>query len=108
MPDALVVISNFPSQEAAQQAAHTLVKERLAACINIIPGVTSIYDWNDKIQNETEVTVLIKTRNERYAQLEQRLAEVHPYEVPEILALQVQNGLQSYLHWINECTKDEH
>jgi len=103
MPEeALLVFSTFPDAAAARNAACKLVEERLAACANLMPQIESIYRWQGKIESSSEVFVIIKTTHGRYQQLEQRLRELHPYEVPEIVQLQICDGLPAYLNWIGE------
>jgi periplasmic divalent cation tolerance protein len=100
MVDALVVLSTFPSLERATAAADALVGERLAACVNLVPGLTSIYRWQGAIQRDAEVLAIIKTTRAGYAALAARLAALHPYEVPELLALDVTTGAAPYLAWL--------
>ena len=97
---AFIIFSTFPDAEIARKAARTLVEEKLAACANIVPQVESIYHWQGKIESNTEVLVIFKTTRERYAEFEQRLRALHPYEVPEIVALEPTAGLPAYLDWI--------
>lgn len=96
----LLVLSTFPDPGSAQKAATILVEERLAACVNIVPGVVSIYRWQDRIECESELTAFIKTTEETFPKLEERLITLHPYEVPEIVALPIRGGLSSYLQWV--------
>jgi len=100
--ESLIVFSTFGDAAAARNTAYKLVEERLAACANIVPQIESIYRWQGKIESSTEVFVIFKTTHGRLRQLEQRLREMHPYEVPEIVALQVCDGLRDYLNWIVE------
>ena len=100
MPTALITLSTFADADTARQAAHALVEERLAACANIVPQVESIYRWQGKIESGTEVLVIFKTTRERYPAFEQRLRALHPYEVPEIVALDIAAGSSAYLAWI--------
>jgi periplasmic divalent cation tolerance protein len=95
-----VIFSTFPGADIARTSAKTLVEEKLAACANILPQVESIYHWKGKIETGAEVMVLFKTTRERYAEFEQRLRALHPYEVPEIVALELTAGLPAYLDWI--------
>ncbi len=95
----LVVLSTFPDAAAARAAAESLVNERLAACVNILPNVESIYRWQGKVETGAEVLTVIKTTAERYPALEQRLRELHPCEVPEIVALPAAAVAESYLRW---------
>lgn len=98
--DYLVVFSTFGDAEIARKAAHALVEEKLAACANILPQIESIYHWLGKIESNTETLVLFKTTREKYPAFEQRLRALHPYEVPEIVALELTAGLPAYLDWI--------
>ncbi len=97
-----MVITTCDSQAAAEKIASTLVQESLAACVSILPGVLSFYQWQGQLQREKELVLLIKCPPESYAVLEQRLQEIHPYDVPEIIALPVVKGLPAYLNWVNE------
>ena len=99
---ALVVLCTFPDVEMARGIAAVLVERRLAACVNWLPDVESIYRWEGKVERAGEVLAVIKTT--RYPELEAVLKELHPYEVPEILALPVKAGLAGYLKWLGaEC-----
>ena len=103
----LIVLSNFPDSETARRVSLALVEERLAACANILPAVESIYRWKGAVESASEVTVLLKTTPERYARLERRLKELHPYELPEIVAMAPAKGLPKYLDWVAESCQDE-
>jgi periplasmic divalent cation tolerance protein len=96
----LVVLVTVPDLETARRIGRTLVEERLAACANIVPGIVSIYRWEDQINEDPELLLLLKTRLERYEELEGRVKQLHPYTLPEIIALQVHSGSVAYLHWI--------
>jgi len=100
--EALVVLVTFPDAETARRIVTTLVEERLVACGNLIPTVESIYRWQGTVETANEVLVLLKTGVDRYLALETRLKELHPYEVPECLALSVAKSSQPYLHWLSE------
>ncbi len=97
-----MVLCTLPAQEAAAQLADTLVEEKLAACINIIPGLTSVYRWKGAVQRDSEVLLLIKTSSAAYTRLEQRVRALHPYELPEIIAVPIQIGQADYIQWIND------
>jgi len=103
----LIVFCTVPDETVAKQISHVLVTERLAACCNIVPGIQSVYEWQGKICSENEIQLFIKTRAVLYDRLEQRLLELHPYDVPEILALPVQHGLSTYLKWMDEHVGEE-
>jgi len=98
----LVVLSTCPNEEVAGSLAEALVKQNLAACVNIIAGVKSVYKWEGKLENSSEVLLLIKTRREVYCQLETTVKELHPYELPEIIAVPIDQGLPQYLGWIDQ------
>ena len=96
----LVVFCTCPDQASAERIAATVVEERLAACVNMLPGLTSIYRWREQIQRDTELLLLLKTQGAVYPLLEARIHELHPYDVPEIIALPVRMGSSAYLDWI--------
>ena len=103
MPDEiLTVFTTWPDLETARIAARTLVEEKLAACGNIVPGVESIYRWEGKVETSAEVLVIFKTTVGSYQDFETRLRALHPYQVPEVLALRVTGGLPAYLRWVAE------
>lgn len=95
-----VVLSTFPSADKAAEVARILVEERLCACVNIVPAVRSIYRWQGEVSDDSEVLALIKTTSERFPPLADRLRSLHPYEVPEIIALDVADGHAPYLAWV--------
>jgi periplasmic divalent cation tolerance protein len=100
LTDAMLVLTTLPNADAAGELAKSLVEEKLAACANIFPAVRSVYKWQGKIQDENEVLVLLKTRQEHFERLKSRILELHPYEVPEVLAIPVEQGYQAYLEWL--------
>jgi periplasmic divalent cation tolerance protein len=93
------------SENDSGRIAKTLVEKKLAACINII-SVQSIYRWNEKIEDEREDLLIIKTIESKIDQLKRTIKEIHPYEVPECIILPIEDGLSDYLNWINESTSD--
>ncbi len=99
-----VVFCTCPDQATATRIADTLVEDRLCACVNLIPGIRSIYRWEGKPESAEEVLMLIKTRADRYPALEEAIRSMHPYELPEIIALPVETGLPGYLKWVEQCT----
>ncbi len=107
MEQALVVLTNVPDAHAAQALARQLVEQKLAACVNSLPAVRSIYRWQGVIEEATEVTLLIKTVRARYAELEAAIKAAHPYDVPEIIALPISECLPAYLGWIVQETKKD-
>lgn len=88
--------------EAADQLATALVEEQLAACVNVLPGIQSVYRWQGALERSAESLLLAKTTSDRYPALETRLRELHPYDLPEIIALPVERGLPGYLAWVSE------
>lgn len=100
MPDTLLVLTNLPDAASAERIARRLVEQRLAACVNILAPCTSVYRWNAAIETAAEVPLLIKTTRARYAELQDVLAEAHPYELPEIIAVPLEAGLPGYLAWV--------
>ena len=105
--DCRLVFCTCPDQETAARIAERLVGERLAACVNLLPGLTSIYRWQGAIERETEVLLLIKTVAGRLPALTETLRGLHPYAVPEIIALPITAGLPDYLTWVTTCTQPE-
>ena len=96
----VVVLTNLPSREAALTLARTLVEQRLAACVNVLPECTSVYRWQGAIETAAETPLLIMAPAGRYAALEQAIRQLHPYQLPEIVALPVDAGLPAYLAWV--------
>lgn len=101
---ALIVFCPVPAEHADRLARH-LVEERLAACVQALPGVRSTYRWDGELQQATETLLLVKTTADRYAALERTLAAHHPYELPEILAVDAAAGLPAYLRWLADETR---
>ena len=99
---ALLFLSTFPDAETARRIARALVEERLAACANLVPGVESIYRWQGAVEQASEVLALFKTTEAARERFQARLRELHPYEVPEIVALRPEGGLPAYLQWVEE------
>jgi periplasmic divalent cation tolerance protein len=103
-PGHLIVLNTCPDQETGEKIAKILVEEQLAACVNIVPGITSIYQWQGKIEQDPEVLLIIKTQAERYKVLEERIKQAHPYELPEVISVTIEDGLEAYLKWIDRNT----
>ena len=101
----LIALSTVPDDVAAERIARALVDEKLAACVNRIPNVTSTFRWNGAVTSEREVLLVIKTTTERFAALRDRLVALHPYELPELIAVDVAAGLERYLEWIGAETR---
>jgi periplasmic divalent cation tolerance protein len=106
MADALELHVTMPDAEQATSLARVLVEEGLAACVNVVPGVHSVYAWEGRVQEEEEVLCLIKTRTAVFDRARQRILDLHPYEVPEILAFAVDDGSPAYLDWLRKATSD--
>ncbi len=100
-----MVLCTVPDEILAASIARTLVEEGLAACVNRLP-VGSTYRWQDRICEEREVLLLIKTGSDRYAALEARLIELHPYDLPEVIAFEASAGLKTYLDWVDAASRD--
>ena len=96
----LLVLCTCPDRETALGLARRLVEGRLAACVNVVGGLTSVYRWKQAIHEDPEVLMLIKTCGARYRDLEAAIVKYHPYELPEVLAVQIERGLEGYLSWI--------
>ncbi|MCM8594443.1 divalent-cation tolerance protein CutA [Accumulibacter sp.] len=102
----LLVLTSLPSSAAAETLARHLVDCRLAACVNILGPCRSIYRWQGAVETADEVPLLIKTSRDRYAALEAAIRESHPYELPEVIALPIVDGLADYLNWVSRETGD--
>ena len=101
---ALLVLTQMPDDASAQALAHSLVEDRLAACVSVGAPVDSLYHWHGQIETAREVPVTIKTLRGRYAAVEAAILARHPYELPEILAVPIQHGLERYLAWVHAET----
>lgn len=101
-----VVITNCPNNEVAQRIAKKLVTEKLAACVNIVPNITSVYEWQGELQQDNEVMLIIKTKFSLFTQVKDTIELLHPYDVAEIIALDIQQGNELYLNWISDTVKD--
>jgi periplasmic divalent cation tolerance protein len=99
-----VVLTTAPSADVAESLASRLVDEGLAACVNVIPGVTSIFRWEGATQREAEILLVVKTTADRVSALRDRIVGLHPYEVPEVVALPVSDGHAAYLAWVRAET----
>jgi len=103
-PETLLVYCTCPDETAGQALATALVGQGLAGCINVLPGITSIYKWHGEMRTDTEALLLIKTPAHRYAALEAAIRAGHPYELPEIIAVSLDAGLPDYLQWLHQET----
>jgi periplasmic divalent cation tolerance protein len=100
MTDKVIVFSTCASREEAKRIARTLVEERLAACVNVIGDIVSIYQWQGAVHEGDEAMLVVKSRRDLLARLQERLAVLHSYEVPEAIAIPVVDGLPAYLEWL--------
>jgi periplasmic divalent cation tolerance protein len=105
--DTLLVLTNLPDRATAERIAETLVAECHAACVNVLAGCTSFYRWEGRLEHASEVLLLIKTTREAYSRLEEALRGLHPYELPEIIALPIAGGLPEYLNWVVQETRQK-
>ena len=105
--DVVTVFVTTPGMEPALALARQVVEESLAACGNLIPNVTSVFRWNEKVAEEEEVLLILKTTDAKSSALVARVAELHTYEVPEVLCLRVEDGFGPYLDWVRQCTPTE-
>jgi periplasmic divalent cation tolerance protein len=101
MPDELVAFVTCPPDKAEGIAA-SIVESRLAACVNILPGITSVYTWEGKLNKDSESLLVIKTNRKIYDAFETKIKEIHPYDVPEIICVPIELGSQAYLSWLNQ------
>ena len=102
--DLVLALSTAPDAEQAERIARALVEERLIACANLVPGLTSIYRWEGAVQVEAEVLLVMKTRRSLVPRLKDRLPRLHPYEVPELVITPLVDGLAPYCRWVREST----
>ena len=105
--DAILVISTCPEGDSAERIAKALVEQGLAACVNILPGASSYYMWKGEMENSRESVLLIKTHADRMLQLQDAILSLHPYELPEIIAVPIRDGLPAYLNWIDSQLNPE-
>jgi periplasmic divalent cation tolerance protein len=101
----IIVICTSPSLEISNQLAEECVQKKIAACCNIIPGVKSIYEWEGKIEKSEEQLILIKSTEDNFKAIENTINAIHPYDVPEIISVKIDNGNEYYLEWINQTIR---
>lgn len=104
MTHELVVLVTTSTRDEAAAIAEALVSERLAACVNIVAAIESIYRWEGKVTRDSEALMIIKTTDDRYPELERRVKELHSYSTPEVLALRIDRGSEQYLDWLSDST----
>ena len=102
--DAVVVLATAPKEEEAARIARSLVEEKLAACVNIVAGVRSVYSWEGKVQDDAELLMIVKTSTARSEQVVARILELHSYDTPEAIVLPLVGGSAGYLKWVTEVT----
>ena len=105
MSDGYLVLCTVPDEEVAERLAKGLVGARLAACVNVVPAIRSFYRWEGEVRDDAELLLVIKTHPDRYAALEAWLLDAHPYDVPEVIALPIEQGWARYLGWITAETR---
>ncbi|AMK75680.1 MULTISPECIES: divalent-cation tolerance protein CutA [Methylomonas] len=98
-----LILCTCPDVEVADKLSRELVSRKLAACVNILPGVRSIYEWQGEVETAQEHLLLIKSHQDRYAAIEATLKSLHPYQLPEIIAVAIERGSPDYLKWIDSC-----
>ena len=104
MTDKILVLSTCDSEEHAKTLARKLVEQRLAACVNILPGIQSVYRWKGQVEDASEWLVIIKSRRDLFASLRDVLIQMHTYEVPEVIAVPIVDGSPAYLAWLDRET----
>ena len=105
MPEVLIVLTHCPDAATAERIARTLIERRLAACVNQLPPIASVYRWEGAVESAMEVPLHAKCTRERYPAVEAAIRELHPYRVPEIVALPIVAGFAPYLRWVDEVTQ---
>lgn len=102
MSHEIIVLVTAPNSKEANLIADALVSEQLAACVNIVPSIESIYRWEGEVKHDSEALMIVKTTNDRYAELERRVKELHSYSTPEVIALKIERGSEEYLSWLRQ------
>ena len=105
MNETITILCTCPDEASANMISKELVGQGVAACVNILPGISSTYLWQGEIETSHEILLLIKSVSARYPELERIIVSLHPYELPEIIAVSVDRGLPDYLHWVKQCTE---
>ena len=107
MTDKIVIFVTVGNSSDAALLAKSLVEKRLAACVNLVPGISSWYWWEGKVNEDQEVLLIMKTSRDKFAALEKEVLRLHSYAVPEIIAVQIVEGSKNYLSWIEESLKED-
>jgi periplasmic divalent cation tolerance protein len=105
LPPTNVILCTVPSRDVGKTIAHTLVEEHLVACVNIVPGIESVYYWEGKVNSDNEELLIMKTAEENVPMLTQRIKKLHPYDECEVIALPIVGGSDSYLKWVVDSSK---
>ena len=105
MDEYIVIFCTVPSKDVGNKIGSALVDKKVAACVNIVPGLTSIYEWKGKVCNDEECLLIVKSRKALFERIKKEILQLHPYELPEVISLQITDGLEPYLGWIAENTK---
>ena len=103
-PEYVIVLTTLPADADGTAFGRTLIEERLAGCVNLLPAMESVYRWEGQVEQDTERQVIIKTSRERVVALWDRIRELHPYEVPEFVVIPITDGSDAYLRWLGEST----
>ncbi len=106
MSNFFISFCTTPDTGTSERLAGLLVESGLAACVNIIPGMTSVYEWQGKIEKEQECLLIIKSTEEKYKQIEDMIIENHPYDLPEVISVKIEKGYDQYLKWIEQTVKE--
>jgi periplasmic divalent cation tolerance protein len=101
MTDKIIALTTCDSEEQAKRIAHRLIEQRLAACVNIVSNVRSVYRWKEKIEDAAEFLLVIKSRRDLFAALRAEIEKIHTYEIPEIIAIPIVDGSEAYLGWFD-------
>ena len=104
IPECVIVLTTLPASAEEEDFARTLIDERLAACVNLLPVMQSVFRWQGTTEREVERQVVVKTTRARVAALRERIRELHPYEVPEFLVIPIVDGSEAYLRWVADST----
>ena len=102
---AIVIYSTCPDIESAERISRHIVEQRMAACVNLIPGITSIYTWDGNSQRDPEVLLVMKSTKDRFDDIQNLRRDEHPYDLPELIAVAITESSPDYLEWIKQCTK---